>query len=141
MIANYKIKDIVRARYKYHNTNDDKYFWAVSLWWSLSSWDDMREYLIAVLDAAPLDDLDYLGMIGAGPLEDLSDIHILEFISELRARKINRDSEFDKKLCIALQMYRFQPSCEPLTEAEKEIIKYIKYHYPSFIRDGMYHTK
>jgi hypothetical protein len=132
--------DIVTDRYKYHKTNKDKYFWAVSLWWDLESWEDRQEYLIAILSAAPIEDLDYLGGIGAGPLEDLRDIHILEFISDLRKKGIPRDSDFDKKLCIALQMFRLGPCGEPLTEAEQEIIKYIKYHYPSFVNDGMYHT-
>ncbi len=136
----YDMKKIAHDHYRYHETGDDKYSWAVGLWWDINSSKEYLEYLIAILDNAPIDDLDYLGGIGAGPLEDLRDIHILKFISELRTRNIGRDTEFDKKLCIALQMFRLQSGGELLTDAEKEIIKYIKYHYPSFVQDGMYHT-
>ena len=129
------------ARYQFHQTKDDKYFEAVELWWDLDSWHQRFEYLVAAIDQAPENDLVYLGSIGAGPLEDLRDIHILELISELRARGIERDSSFDKKLCLALQMFRVQPCGEPLTESEKTIIEYIKYHYPSYVDDGEFHTK
>jgi hypothetical protein len=139
-ITTYLISDIVSDRYKYHKTKEDKYFWAVGLWWDLESWQDKREYLIAILDAASIEDIDYLGGIGAGPLEDLKDTHILKLISDLRKRGISRESDFDKKLCIALQMFRLGPYGKPLTEPEEEIIKYIRYHYPSFVDDGLYHT-
>jgi hypothetical protein len=106
----------------------------------LDGWDQKFEYLVAIIDQAPESDLDYLGGIGAGPLEDLSDLHILSLISDLRDRGIERESGFDKKLCLALQMFRMQPCGKAMTEAEKTIIKYIKYHYPSFVDDGEFHT-
>lgn len=59
-ITNYLISDIISDRYKYHKTKEDKYFWAVSLWWDLESWEDKQEYLIAILNAAPIEDLDYM---------------------------------------------------------------------------------
>jgi hypothetical protein len=131
---------LAHDHYGYHRTGDDNYFWAIDLWWSLVSSKERSEYLIALLENAPMADLNYLGCIGAGPLEDLGDAGILKFISELRAIDIDRDSEIDRKLCLALQMLRFQPCGEPLTNAENEIIKYIKHHYPSFVQDGMFHT-
>jgi hypothetical protein len=140
MIQKHQITDIVNDHYKYHLTRDERYFWAVSLWWSLDTWEERLEYIISIIKNAPINDHDYLGGIGAGELGDLRDIHILEFITELRTRNIHRDSEFDKKLCIALQIFKMQPCGEPFTNAEKEIIKYIKYHYPSFVNDGNIHT-
>ncbi len=140
VINGYSISDIVQDHYSYNKTGDDNYFWAVELWWDLDSWKERFDYLIALLEYAPGDDLDYLGGIGAGPLEDLADVRILEFIAELRARGIGRDSDIDKKLCLALQMFRLGPCGAPLTSAEKEIIEYIRYHYPVFVDDGMFHT-
>jgi len=134
------ISEITQARYSYYKTENAKYFWAVELWWELESWEDKQKYLIAVIDAAPMHDLDYLGQIGAGPVEDLRDIHILEFISNLHNKGIGRDTDFDKKLCIALQMYRYQAEGDTLSIEEGQLIEYIKYHYPAFTLDGMYHT-
>jgi hypothetical protein len=140
-LESFNISEITKARYSYFKTEDDKYFWAVELWWDLESWEDKQEYLIAIIDAAPIDNLDYLGQIGAGPVEDLRDIHILEFISNLRGEGIGRDTDFDKKLCIALQMYRYQAEGGPLSEEKGQFIDYIQCHYPTFILDGMYHTE
>ena len=120
------------ARYQYQKLQDDRYFWAAQVWWNLEMWKLRQQYLIGIIGAVPVEDSFYLRCIGAGPLEDLLAENVLEFISSLRAKGIELDSEFDKKLCIALQGFRFDAEGEGLSDAEARLIGYIEYHYPDF---------
>lgn len=136
---NIDFRKVGEALYQYEKLRDDRCFWAYEVWGYLNSWELQQQYLIGAIDIAAMDDLDYLGGIGADPLEGLIAEQVIDFISNLRCRGVGRDTEFDRKLCISLQMYRFDPEGDGLSGAEARLIDYIKYHYPNFSDDGMFH--
>jgi hypothetical protein len=127
-MKNYTPKEAAEAYYQYYKTKDDQFWWAVDLQWELTDVKEHEarfEFICALLENAPYE-LDYLGSLGAGILEETN---IESLIQALEKKGYSRDSEFDKKLCIALQTYRLEFESP---EYAKTITDYIHYHFPDW---------
>jgi len=133
-IEGYSGSELGSTRYKDFKREEEQYFWAVDLWWSIKNRENKFRYAIAILKEAPIDDLPYLRYLGAGMLEDLTGKSLLELFDFVEELEFDEESIIEKKLCSALRGYRFDKNCIPIESlrAEKALVARIQKHFSDF---------
>ena len=133
-IAGHSAESIGIDSYKHFQSEDDQYWWAVDLWWSLKSMEEKYRYLLSVLNAAPDDDLSYFVHLGAGRLEDLNVKQLVELFCIVDREEADSGAVIEKKICTALKSYRFSSSSTQVdfSQAKRTVVDRIRRYYPSF---------
>lgn len=133
-----EIQKAAFAYYQYYKTKDDQYWWG---WGAFSDPTDRgnkyaRFHDIKILiEEAPFEE-DYLYYLGAGPLENLNTVTFLKWLQTQKG--YSRDSETDKKLCVALTGM-FWTGCS--LENMMFMSNHIQYHRPDWQYEAHYQIK